>query len=51
MQQSSRQPSSHGAKAIALDPNELFARYRLFLLIAMTIAAALAFGIQVIFER
>jgi hypothetical protein len=51
MQQPPRQPSPHGAKAIALDPDELFARYRLFLLIAMTIAAAWAFGISVIFER
>jgi hypothetical protein len=51
MQQSPRQPSPHGAKAITLDPDELFARYRLFLLITMTIAATWAFGIHVIFER
>ena len=31
MQQPSRKQSPHGAKAIALDPDKLFARYRLFL--------------------
>jgi len=51
MQQPSRKQSPHGAKAIALDLDKLFARYRLFLLISMILAAALAFGIHAIFGR
>ncbi len=51
MQQPPRKQSPHGAKAIALDQDKLFARYHLFLLTAMALAAAFAFGLHIIFGR
>ena len=51
MQQPPKQQSPHGAKAIALDRDKIIARYRLFLLIAMTLAAALALELHIIFGR
>jgi hypothetical protein len=51
MPQPSRRQPSHGAKAIALDQDKVFARYRLFLWIAITLAASLALGLHIIFWR
>ncbi len=51
MQQLPRKQTPHGAKAIALDRNKIIARYRLFLLISMTLAATLAVVLHIIFNR
>jgi len=51
MQQPPRKQSPHGAKAIALDQDKIIARYRLFLFIAMTLAAAFSLGLHIIFGR
>ena len=51
MQQPPRKQSPHGAKAIALDRERIMARYRLFLFIAITLAAAFALELQIIFGR
>lgn len=51
MQRPPRKQSPHGAKAIALDRGKDIARYRLFLFIAMILAAALALELHIIFGR
>ncbi|HEY4033941.1 MAG TPA: hypothetical protein VGL94_08285 [Ktedonobacteraceae bacterium] len=51
MQQQPRKQSPHGAKAITLDRDKIIARYRLLLFIAITLAAALALELHIIFGR
>jgi hypothetical protein len=51
MQQPPKKRSPHGAKAIALDRDKIIAHYRLFLFIAMTIAATFSLGLHIIFGR
>jgi hypothetical protein len=41
-------PSS-GAKAIAIDPTVMLARYRLILMITLILSAAFALGLRIIF--
>ncbi len=51
MPQSLRKQSPHGAKAIAIDQKRIIARYCWLLFIAITLAAAFAIELHILFGR